>query len=73
MTNYVYTKCGQNITVILNFLNSIYLFINNFLVPQQRYNTLMPAFFPILKTFLKRAFWYRQHLLFGFFFYLLNL
>ena len=32
----------------------------------------MPAFFPILETLLKRAFWYRQQLLFRFFFYLLN-
>ena len=32
----------------------------------------MPVFFPILETLLKRAFWYRQRLLFRFFFYLLN-
>ena len=29
-------------------------------------------FFPILETLLKRVFWYRQQLLFRFFFYLLN-
>ena len=54
-----------------------YLFINNYLVPfkvtpPRSFNTLMLAFFPILETFLKRAFWYRQQLLFRFFFYLLN-
>ena len=58
------------------FLQSIYLFINNYLVSFKvthlRYNTLMPAFFPILKTLLKCAFWHRQQLLFWFFFYLLN-
>ena len=32
----------------------------------------MSAFFPILETLLKRAFWYRQQLLFRLFFYLLN-
>ena len=37
-----------------------------------RYNTLTPTFFAILETLLKRAFWYRQQLLFRFFFYLLN-
>ena len=40
------------------FSKSIYLFINNYLVPFKgtslRYNTLMPAFFPILKTLLFR-------------------
>ena len=35
-------------------------------------NTFMPAFFPILETLLKRAFWCRQQLQFRFFFYLLN-
>ena len=39
---------------------NIYLFINNYLVPFKvtpiRYNTLMPAFFPILKTLRKRDF-----------------
>ena len=32
----------------------------------------MLAFFPILDTLLKRAYWYRQQLLFRFFFYLNN-
>ena len=32
----------------------------------------MPAYFSILETLLKRAFWYRQQLLYRFFFYLLN-
>ena len=32
----------------------------------------MPGFFPIFETLLKCAFWYRQQLLFRFFFYLLN-
>ena len=68
------TRCDQKIVVI--FLKSIYLFINNcfdpFKVTPLSYNTLMPAFFPILETLLKHAFWYRQQLLFWFFFYLLN-
>ena len=44
----------------------IYLSINNYLVPFKvaslRYNTLMPAFFPILETLLKRTFWHHQYL-----------
>ena len=32
----------------------------------------MPAFFPILETLLKRAFWYHHQFLLRFFFYLLN-
>ena len=36
------------------------------------YNTLMPAFFPILETLLKHAICYHQQLLFRFFFYLLD-
>ena len=57
------------------FSKSIYLFINNYLVlfkTSLGYNTLMSAFFPILETSPKRAFWYCQQLLFRFFFYLLN-
>ena len=57
------TRCDQKITVIFNFL-----FIYLFKVTPLRYNTLMPAFFPILETPLKRAFWYRQQLLLRFFF-----
>ena len=44
----------------------------SFKVTPLRYNKLIPAFFPVLQTLLKRAFWYRQQLLFRFFFYLLN-
>ena len=51
----------------------MYLFINNYRVPFKvtpvKYNTLMPAFFPIVETLLKR---YRQQHLFRFFFYLFN-
>ena len=63
-TWYKYTRCDLKINVFfLIFLQSIYLFINNSL----KYNTLMPAFFPILEILLKRAFWHRQKLLFPFF------
>ena len=58
------------------FSKTIYLFINNYLLPFKvtplRHNTLMPAFCLILKTFLKRTFWYRQQLLFRFLIYLFN-
>ena len=58
------------------FSKSTCLSINNhfvtFKVTSLKNNTLMLAFFPILETLLKRAFWYRQQLLFRFFFYLLN-
>ena len=71
---YVNTRCDQKITVIQcsMFKKSIYLFINNYPVPLKvtplRYKTFMPAFFlnPILKTHLKRGFWYRQQLVFRF-------
>ena len=69
MANYVckYARCDQKITVIFNFSKK-YLFINNYLVPFKvtplRYNTLMPAFFPILETLLQQAFWYCQQFLF---------
>ena len=68
------TRCDQKITVVSFFEK--YLFINNYLVPFKvtplRYNTLIPAVFPILETLLKGALWYRQQLLFRFLFYLLN-
>ena len=71
----IHTRCDQIITVILNFIKK-FLFIYQYLVPFKatplRFNTLMPAFFPILETLLKRAFWNRQQLLFLFFFYLIN-
>ena len=55
-----YARCNQKITVFSIYSKSIYLFINNYLVtfkvPPLRYNTLMPAFFPILETHPKRAF-----------------
>ena len=58
------------------FWKSVYLFINNCLVPFKvrplRCSTLMPAFFLNLETLLKHAFWYCQQLLFSFFFYLLK-
>ena len=47
---------------------NIEIFINNYLVP----NAHIPAFFPILEILLKCSFYYREQLLFGFFFYLLN-
>ena len=51
-------------------------FINKYLVPFKVTplirNILMPAFYPILEALLKRAFCYRQQLVFQFFFYLLN-
>ena len=50
------------------FSKSIYLFINNYLVPfkvaSYRYKTLMATFFKILETLLKCDLWYRQQLLF---------
>ena len=62
---------GRYVTVS----KSIYLFINNYLVPFKvtllKYNTFMPAFLLILKTLLKCV-WYRRQHLFRFFFYLLN-
>ena len=69
---------ATSVVYILNFFKNIYLFINNYLVPFNvnapplRYNTLMPAFFPILEILLKRALCYCQQLLLRFFFYLLN-
>ena len=53
-----YTKCVHKIIVILNFFKKNF-FINNYLIP-----------FKV--TLLKHAFWYCQHFLFQFSFYLLN-
>ena len=63
-----------NSVFLCNFKLFMYLSITILLikVTSLRYTTLMPAFFPILKTLLKRAFWYHQQLLFRFFFYFLN-
>ena len=70
----IHARCDQKITII--FSKNIYLFIKNYLVPLKviplRYNTLMPAFFPILEALLKRHFWHCQQLLFRFFFYIHN-
>ena len=63
------TRCDQPLFSI--FSKSIYLFITNYLVPLKD-NILMPAFFPILETPLKYAFWYHQQFLLRFFLYLLN-
>ena len=62
-------KILVQITVIFNFIKKhlLILSINNYLVPLI-YNTLMPAFFPILETLLKHGFLYCQQLLFRFFF-----
>ena len=71
------SKGHQKITVIFKFFKKIFVYLSitilsPFKVAPLSYNTLMPAFFPILETLLKCAFWYCQKLLFRFFFYLLN-
>ena len=59
--NVQYARCDQKITVIFNFFKK-YLFapFNNYIVAFKviplSYNTLMPAFFPILEALLKRGF-----------------
>ena len=63
MTNYV------SMYVFFLFINYCHVL---FKVTPLRYNTFMPGFFTILETLLKRGFWYRQQLLFWFFFYRLN-
>ena len=75
ISSYIYEVWSKKITIIWNFFKKC-LFINNYLVLFQvtplRYKSLMLAFFPILETLLKCAFWYCQQLLFRFFFYLFN-
>ena len=71
------TRCDQKITVIFLFFQKAIIYLSiTILVPCKvnplRYNTLIPAFFPILETLLKRAFCCRQQLMSRFFFYLLN-
>ena len=72
MTYEVWSKNNR----YFKFVLSIYLFFNSYLLtfkePSFKYYTLMPAFSSIPETLPKRAFWYRQQLLFWFFFYLLN-
>ena len=61
--NNLYFKFYQIVFIYL----SIFIYLVPFQVDLLRYDTLMPEFFPILETLLKRAFWYRQQLLFRFF------
>ena len=64
----MYTRCDQKVNVVSNnYIVSSKLYYNYSCRP-----SLMPAFFPIIETLLKRAFWYRQQLLFRFIFYLLK-
>ena len=56
-------------TFVYYFRNTISIFVT---ICYTRIYIHMSAFLPILETLLKRAFWYRQQLLFRFFFYLLN-
>ena len=62
--------------LILKVTLKKYLFINDYLaslkVTPFKHNTVMPAFFEILNTLLKNAFWYHQQLQFRFFFYILK-
>ena len=58
-THHICTRCDRKITVIFNFFKKFSI-INHYLVPFKVtpliYNTLMPAFFPIVETLLKCAF-----------------
>ena len=56
-------------TFVYYFRNTISIFVT---ICYTRIYIHMSAFLPILETLLKRTFWYRQHFLFRFFFYLLN-
>ena len=58
--------------IFLFILFVFLLYFVPFKLTHLRYNTLILAFFSILETLLKSAFWYRQQVLFWFFFYLLN-
>ena len=71
-TKYILTRC-----VIFNFFKNYLFSLSVTILSPSKYSTshiipIMPRFFPILKTLLKHVSWYRQDLLFRFFFYLLN-
>ena len=73
MSPLVYHK----ITVIFKFFKAVCIYLSitilfPFKVTPLKYQTLLPAFFPIFETLLKCIFWFRQQLLFWFYFYLLN-
>ena len=64
INQFVYEVWLKNNRYFQFFSKSIYLFNNNclllFKVTPLRYDTLLPALFPILETLLKRVFWYPQ-------------
>ena len=71
-TKYIYTRC-----VIFNFFkNYLFSLSITILYPSEESTSdiipIMPRFFPILETILKRFSWYHQRFLFRFILYFLN-